>query len=139
MILYELKNINSSKKKLREFGLLIGSIFLVAAVVLFYYGKDSFYYFSIVGLVLIIPAIFYPKILLPLHKVWMAISVILGYFSTRLILGILFYLVITPMGLIAKLFGKDFLDRKIDNDKESYWIKREEEINNIKEETERQF
>jgi multisubunit Na+/H+ antiporter MnhG subunit len=138
LILEELKNINSSRKKLREFGFLIGGILVVIAAVLFYYGKDSYYYFSAGGLLLIIPALVYPKLLLPLHKLWMAFSVVLGYFSTRLILGILFYLVITPMGLAAKLFGKDFLDRKIEKEKVSYWVIRGEE-SNTKEETERQF
>ena len=138
MIFDELKNINSSKKKLREFGFLIGGIFVVIAAILFYFEKESYYYLAIAGVLLIIPAFFYPKLLLPIHKLWMAFSVVLGYFSTRLILGILFYLVITPMGLIAKLFGTDFLDRKIEKNKETYWILREDELN-TKEETERQF
>jgi multisubunit Na+/H+ antiporter MnhG subunit len=50
----------------------------------------------------------------------------MGFFMTRLILGVLFYLIITPIGLTAKLFGKDFIDQKINKGKKSYWNYREQ-------------
>ncbi len=138
MILDEIKNIESSRKKLREFGLLIGAVLIITAIFLFYYERASYVYFGAVGGLLILAGLLFPKVLLPFQKAWMILSVILGYFSTRLILGILFYIVITPMGLAAKLFGKDFLDRKIDKKIKSYWHINGEK-NYDKEETERQF
>ncbi len=138
MIFEEIKNIDSSNKKLREFGLLIGFIAVIISALLIYKGNNSYLYFGGIGLALILLGIVFPKALLPFQKGWMIFAVILGFFSTRIILGILFYLVITPMGLAAKLFGKDFLDRKTESEKISYWIKRKE-TEYGKEETERQF
>ncbi len=66
-----------------------------------------------------------PIILWPLQKIWMMVAVILGWVMTRIILSILFYLVITPISLLGRLFGKRFLDLKIDRSATSYWIKRE--------------
>ncbi len=138
MIIDEIKNIESSRKKLREFGLLIGAVLIIIALFLFYSERASFIYFGAAGGLLILAGLLSPKVLLPFQKTWMILSVILGYFSTRLILGILFYIVITPMGIAAKLFGKDFLERKLDKKSKSYWhYNRKKEYD--KEETERQF
>lgn len=66
----------------------------------------------------------YP-VMKPFHIGWMKLAYFLGWFNTRLLLGIFFYLIITPTGLLMRLFGKDFLDEKIDKSAKSYWIKRD--------------
>ena len=58
----------------------------------------------------------------------MGFALILGSIMTRVILSVLFYLVITPIGLISKLSGKDFLDLKFDKSVSSYWIPRKKII-----------
>ena len=65
-----------------------------------------------------------PTLLKPLHKLWMTLAVLLGWLMTRIILIILFYLVVTPIGLLARLSGKDFLNRTFNKDAHSYWIPR---------------
>jgi hypothetical protein len=65
-----------------------------------------------------------PKTLKPLQKAWMASALVIGFVMSRLILGILFYLVMTPIGLLMKLFGKDLLDERLEKEKASYWIER---------------
>jgi hypothetical protein len=87
---------------------------------------------------LLIPAAVSPVILRPLNKIWMTIAIILGWFMTRVILSILFYLVLTPMGWIAKIVGKEFLDINWKRKSDSYWIKRKK-INIEKIDYERQF
>jgi hypothetical protein len=68
----------------------------------------------------------------------MTLAILIGWFMTRIILSILFYLVLTPTRLLARLFGKQFLDLKMDNSKKSYWNYREsKELK--KSEYERQF
>jgi hypothetical protein len=54
----------------------------------------------------------------------MTLAILLGWLMTRIILIILFYLVVTPIGLLAKLSGKDFLNRKFNREAQSYWIPR---------------
>ena len=138
MIKEEIKNINSSKIELKKFGLSVGTVLVIIGLVLFYFEKSSHPYFLAVGGVLILLGIIVPKILFPIQKAWMVIAVILGFIMTRIILSILFYLIITPIGLLAKLFRKDFLDRKFDKNKSTYWNFRElKEYEKI--DTERQF
>lgn len=133
----EIKNIKSEKSDLRKFGFIIG-IFLLILVVFFYLLDNHFnQYLFYSGTVFIIFALFLPVLLLPFHKIWMSIAVVLGFFMTRIILGTLFYLVLTPTGLIAKIFGKKFLNVTIEKEKESYWTFRTDEYE--KTNTERQF
>ncbi len=140
MLIEEIRHIDSTPNELRKFGLTVGIVLIILAL-LFQFVWNNFTLFAVlgaIGVVLFTNGILFPKILLPLHKVWMTIAVILGFIMTRIILSILFYIVVTIVGFIAKLAGKDFLDRKIDREKESYWHKREK-VEYQKELTERQF
>lgn len=128
MLLDEIKNIKSSKKDLRNFGLTVGIVFLVLAGLFFWFEKESSFYLLIIGIVLILLGLLIPKALLPLQKAWMTIAIMIGWFMTRVILSLLFYLVFTPINLISKLFGKKFLDVKIDKSKKSYWSYRTKKV-----------
>ncbi len=138
MLKEELKNIKESKKDLRKFGLTVGTVLLLVAVTLFLLYKSSYVYFAVIGGFLILFGIFFPKILKPLNKSWMTLALILGWFMSRVILIILFYFVLTPIGFVAKIFGKKFLNLKINNEAITYWEKREEQ-HSSKIEYERQF
>lgn len=138
MFIEEIKNIKSDKKECRKFGLSVGIVLVILAVILGYFGKDSYVYFGSIGGLLIILGVVAPVLLLPLQKIWMSLAVILGFIMTRVILFVLFYLILTPTGLIARMFGKDFLDLKIKKDQVSYWNIRETK-NYEKLDTERQF
>ena len=133
MLKEEFKHIKETKKDLRKFGLTVGIV-----LVLFYFEKSSSVYFAVIGAVLILTAVIYPKILKLLNKIWMGLAIILGFVMSRVIIAILFYLVLTPIGLLAKLFGKKFMDLIYNKSAESYW-----EIRSIKEKKqldyERQF
>jgi Na+(H+)/acetate symporter ActP len=138
MLWEEIKNINSSKEELKKFGLTIGAVLLLIGGALFYYEKSNYFYFLSAAAFFGAFGLAFPKILLPFHKFWMAFAAALGFVMTRVILSILFYLVFTPMSLIAKLAGKKFLDQKIDKNVSTYWHYREKkEYKKI--DTERQF
>lgn len=138
MLIEEIKNIKSDNADCRKFGISVGIVLIVISLVLSYYDKNNFIYFGTIGGLLVIFGVIIPQVLKPLQKIWMAFAVILGFIMTRVILTILFYLIVTPTGFIARLFGKDFLDLKLEKEKDSYWHLRE-----IKEyqplDTERQF
>ncbi|MGE5683125.1 MAG: SxtJ family membrane protein [Bacillota bacterium] len=139
MILEEIKNISSSKKDLRKFGLSVGIVFgLTGLLIMFKSGGATYPYFLAAAALLVIPALVFPGMLKPLQKFWMGLAIILGWFSTRIILSLLYYLVITPTGVIMKLRGKDLLDEKIEKGKTSYWNLREVKPYDPKE-SERQF
>ena len=124
-LIEEIKNIKSSKKDLRKFGITVGSVLVVLAIVFYFLDRSYFIYFGAAGLVLIIMGFISPVILKPLNKVWMGLAIVLGWLSSRIILIVVFYLVLTPISLIAKISGKKFLDLKYKSEKDSYWIKRE--------------
>ena len=126
MIIEEIKNIKSGKSDLRKFGITMAIILVLLGGLLLWREKGYYLYFFILAAAFIIPSLAVPIALKPVHKVWMTISIILGWIMTRVILSVLFYLVLTPTGWLAKLFGEHFLDLKIDNDAGSYWIRRKE-------------
>lgn len=67
-------------------------------------------------------ALVYPRILAPLNKAWMAFGHVLGWINSRIILGIVFFVVVMPIGLVMRLFGKDLLRMRPSS--ASYWIQR---------------
>jgi len=139
MLKEDLKNISTSLKELRKFGLTVGAVFSVIGLfVWLYHHSNVGIYVTALGALLIMLGLIYPKILKPIYKLWMRAALVMGFFMSRFILTILFFFVVTPLGFLAKLFGKDFLDQKIDKKKSSYWNYRpKEEYQKVF--TERQF
>ena len=123
----EIKNIKETKKDLKKFGLSVGIVLFLISVLLYWFEQSSYLIFGIIGLSLIILALVFPKILKPLNKIWMSIAVILGWFMSRVILIILFYIILTPIGIILKIFRKKFLNLKIDKSTDTYWEYRKNE------------
>jgi Saxitoxin biosynthesis operon protein SxtJ len=124
MILDEIKNIKESKKDLRKFGLMVGFVLFALAGFLFWKGKTSYPVFGVTGVLLILTGTLFPIALKPLNKIWMTLAILMGWVMTRLILTILFFIVLTPLAFVARIFGKKFLDLKIDKNRKSYWEKR---------------
>jgi uncharacterized membrane protein len=124
MLKEEFKNIKETKKDFRKFGLTVGGILLIITAFLFYFEKPSAIYFAIIGLLLFISGLTFPQILKPINRIWMGLAIILGFFMSRLILTVLFYIALTPISLIAKLVGKKFMILKYDKSAKSYWEKR---------------
>ena len=124
MLKEEFKHIKETKKDLRKFGLTVGIVLATIGVILYYFEKSSAIYFAVIGGLLILFGALFPNILKPLNRVWMSLAIILGFFMSRVILTILFYLVLTPIGILAKLVGKKFMSLKYDKSAETYWEKR---------------
>ena len=117
----EIKNIKSEKSDLRKFGITVGIILLIISGFLFWKEKESFQIFLAIGITLFLTAIAISAVLKPVYWIWMIFAVILGWFMTRLILSLLFYVIFTPIGLTLRFFGKQFLELRWDKSKESYW------------------
>ena len=112
-------------KGLRKFGLTTGAI-IIALFVLFFpwvFDAESLPIWPwVVAGILWVPALIMPGLLRPIYTTWMKIGHGLGWINTRIILGALFYVMILPMGLIMRLFGKDPMLRKRDESASSYRI-----------------
>ncbi len=124
-LIEEIGQIKESEKDLRKFGLTVGIVLLAVAIFLVVRGSHNWTIWAAIGLILVLLALSAPSVLKPLNKVWMTLSVLLGWVMTRVILVLLFYVALTPTALMAKLFRKDVLERKIDRSAKSYWQKRE--------------
>jgi hypothetical protein len=120
----DLKNIKSGTRELREFGVTIGAILIVFADVAMFRGKAFGPYILGIGIVFALLGLMSPAVLKPFQKMWMGLGIVLGFFVSRIILSIIFFGIITPIGLLMKLFGKDILDERIEKSKVSYWHQR---------------
>jgi len=109
--------------QLRKFGLLVGGIFCAIGLwPALIRGGDPRVWTLVVGGLLVVPALVAPRALAPVYRVWMAAAEGLGWVNTRILLGIVFYGLITPMGLIRRLRGGDAMRRRGDPGAESYRV-----------------
>jgi len=123
-VAHEIKQLDVSKKSLRKFGLVIGIVFFLLGL-LFVWKEilvDFNFGFVVFGLLLIFTGLIAPDNLKTIYKIWMGFAFALGWIVSRFILIILFIFVLTPIGLLAKLFNKKFLALKFRENAESYWI-----------------
>ena len=132
----EIKNIQTSNKAIRSFGITISIILFIIYGFLIYYGKEDSQFFAIIALTLV-AGIILPILLKPIYLVWMIFAVILGWIMTRIILSVIFYLIITPIGIVTRLIGDDFLGLKKINTN-SYWNNRDNN-HEINQDYEKQF
>ena len=116
---------STDKKELRSFGLIMaGMIALIFGLIIPWLWSNALPLWPwIVSSIFLISAIVVPVLLRPVFIVWMKIGHVLGWINTRLLLGIVFYLVIAPIGIVLRLMGKDPLNRKYDRNGLSYRIK----------------
>ena len=120
-----IERIDTSPASLRKFGILFGALGALATAYFLYRGSDVWVWSAGAALFFLFTGLALQRVLKPVYIVWMAFAFLLGWLNTRLLLGLFFYLIITPIGLVLRLTGKDLLDKKIDREAETYWKKRE--------------
>ena len=126
-------------KDLRQFGLVLALILAGFAFLHFRKGHEHAYLwlagFSAVSLA---AGVFFPAALAPVFRVFTRVAHALGWFNTRVILIAVYYGLLTPIGLLMRLFGKDLLDKKMTRHEKTYWRKRPV-LSPAKESMEKQF
>ena len=115
----------------RNFGVVFFVVFFLIALYPLTYDEGIRTWSIIISLFFLILGLLNSKILNPLNKLWFKFGIILGKIISPLIMGIIYFLVVTPTGLIMRLLRKDILNLKYKKDK-SYWIKKNEKKNNMK-------
>mgnify|MGYP005857328415 CR=1 FL=1 len=111
---------------------------VIGLYMLYWKGSPTGYTWITVGIVLALLRLI-PPVFRLIYRAWIGISIIIGYFISRVILTLIFFLVITPTGLIFRLIGKDPMERKMDPNAKSYWQKRVRESDTSIERYEKQF
>jgi hypothetical protein len=125
MIRDEIKQLKTGARDLRKFGLLVGVVFALIGVALLLRHRAAAPYFLSAGALLILPGLIVPRVLKPVYLAWMTLAILLGFVVSGILLILLFFLVITPIGWVARCLGNDFLNLKLDRTAASYWRPRE--------------
>ena len=107
----------------RGFGIVFFVVFVLIGLYPLTYSCDIRIWAIIISLFFIVLGFFNSKILTPLNKIWFKFGIFLGKIISPVIMGIIFFLVVTPTGLIMRLLGKDVLNLKYNKSK-SYWIEK---------------
>ena len=107
----------------RSFGIVFFVVFLLIALYPLTYSEEIRAWSVIISLIFLVLGLLNSKILTPLNKLWFKFGIFLGKIISPIIMGIIFFLVVTPIGLLMRLFGKDLINLKFNNNK-SYWIEK---------------
>ena len=112
-------------KAYRNFGLLVGAILLGISLWPLIKGQPPRLWLTAIAAVLVLAAVVWPQGLSPVYSIWIKIGDGLGWINSRIILGIVFYGMFTPMGLMMKVLGKDPLQKKPDPQATTYWSEKQ--------------
>tara|TARA_Y100000748_G_C15393500_1_gene448486 strand:+ start:314 stop:697 length:384 start_codon:yes stop_codon:yes gene_type:complete len=115
----------------RNFGIVFTIVFLIISFWPLLKSGDIRYWSLVISLIFFVLAILNSKILTPLNKIWMKFGFVLGKIISPIVMGFIFFFVVTPTGIIMRLLGKDILNLK-KNNKISYWIKKDNKNNSMK-------
>ena len=107
----------------RSFGIVFFIFFLILALYPLFNNEDLKLWSLIISIIFLILGLLNSKVLTPLNRIWFKFGIILGKIVSPFVMGVIFFLIVTPIGLIMKLFGKDLLNLKYEN-KNSYWIEK---------------
>ena len=127
-----MKDINKSSNK--NFGIVFFVIFFLIGVYPLIDNDEINFWALSISFIFLILGLIKSRLLTPLNNLWFKFGILLGKIMSPFIMGAIFFLVVTPIGLLMKLFNKDVLNLSF-NDKKSYWI----EKNSIKSKMKNQF
>lgn len=117
---------SAGKKELQSFGLLVGAVFTVIGMWPLLLRGEALRLWAIgLGGALIVLGGMSPRVLAPVYHVWMRVGQALGWINTRILLGLVFYGLVTPMGILFRLMGKDVMRQGFVHDSPTYRVLRE--------------
>ena len=108
----------------RSFGIVFALVFLAVGIWVVSGGQSNGWFFFVSAALFLVVAIARPSILGPLNQAWAKFGLLLGQVFNPLLLGVVFFLVVTPIAVVLRLWGKDSLHLKSKPDLKSYWIDR---------------
>ena len=116
----------------RNFGLFFFVVFLIVGIWPLTSGESIRIWFINISAIFLILGLMNSKLLTPLNKLWLKLGIILGAVIAPIVMGVVFFLVVTPIGLVMRLLGKDLINKKYDKKIKTYWIDRDKNIGSMK-------
>ena len=116
----------------RNFGLVFAAVFLIISLYPLWFGENIHLWACIIAFIFFFFAIFLPKVLILPNRLWFKLGSFLGAIVSPIIMGMIFFLTVTPTGMIMRLLGKDILNQKINKTIKSYWIKKIKTVSSMK-------
>ena len=122
----------NKKKKNRSFGILFFIVFFIIGLYPVYVGNSVNIYFILLSIPFLVLGILNSKILTPLNIAWIKLGELLGMVISPIIMALIYFLILTPISLIVRIFGKDLLNIKFNSFSKTYWIKRKKNVTTMK-------
>ena len=116
----------------KSFGLLFFFVFLIIGLWPIKNGENLNIYFIIASVVFLILGLLNSKLLSPLNNSWIKLGEILGIIIAPIVMALVYFVILTPVSVIVRVFGKDLLGLKIIKEKDTYWIKRKKNLGSMK-------
>ena len=123
------KNIKLGSNK--SFGIVFSAVFFIISIWPLLDGGQIRYWSIIISIIFLVLGILNSKLLTPLNKIWFKFGLLLGNIISPIVMGLVFFLVVFPTGIIMKLLGKDLLNLKKNNN-DSYWIQKNNQNSKMK-------
>ncbi|PDH19305.1 MAG: hypothetical protein CNB20_01970 [Pelagibacterales bacterium MED-G43] len=121
-----------SQSSNRSFGLLFFVVFLIIGFWPLKNSENLNIYFLTASVIFLLLGLINSKLLSPLNKSWIKLGEILGTIIAPIVMVLVYFVILTPVSLIVRIFGKDLLGLKFLKDKETYWIKRKKNLGSMK-------
>ena len=120
----DFRQLEISNRKLKQFAYLTGIILLILSVWYYFkHGNRSWTYVTVsISLILFAIALLKVKILTGVYKIWMGIAIVLGFFISRILISLIFFIGLTPISLLGRLLKKKWMDIDFNQKQDTYWI-----------------
>ena len=112
----------------RSFGILFFIVFLALGLWPLTKGNEINVYLTSISLVFLVLGLFNSKILSPLSKAWIKLGEILGKIIAPIVMALVYFIILTPVSLLVRVFGKDLIGLKFKKNQNTYWIKRKKDL-----------
>ena len=121
-----------SQSSNKSFGLIFFVVLLIIGLWPLKNGENLNFYFITISIIFLILGLINSKLLTPLNKSWIKLGEILGIIIAPIVMALVYFVILTPVSLIVRIFGKDLLSLKLLKEKETYWIERKKSLGSMK-------
>ena len=119
------------KSSEKSFGILFGVVFIIISVWPLFYSNSLRVWSLILAIIFFLITFSKPSLLKPFNNAWIKLGELLGRIIAPIVMAIVYFLILTPISLLVRLFGKDLIGMKFSNDIKSYWIKRKKHLGSM--------